>query len=43
MRIEGTLVSEERVWEGGVEIDDATGLITAVGEKTGQSDVDTRG
>lgn len=43
MRIEGRLVSEERVWNGAVEIDDATGLITSIGEATGASDIDTRG
>ena len=43
MRIEGTLVSEERVWQGSVEIDERSGLITAVGEETGRSDVDARG
>jgi dihydroorotase len=43
MRIEGRLVSEDRVWNGSVEIDDATGLITSVGEATGTSDLDTRG
>jgi dihydroorotase len=43
MRVEGRLVSEERVWDGSVEIDEVTGLIVDVGEKTGQSDVDTLG
>ena len=43
MRVEGTLVSEERTWQGAVEIDNATGLITSVGEATGHSDIDTTG
>ena len=43
MRVEGTLVSEERTWQGSVEIDDATGLIASVGEATGHSDIDTKG
>ena len=43
MRVEGTLVSEERMWQGSVEIDEATGLIASVGDVTGQSDIDTTG
>ena len=43
MRVEGTLVSEERTWQGSVEIDETTGLITRVGEETGGSDIDTTG
>lgn len=43
MRVEGTLVSEERTWQGSVEIDEATGLIASVGEATGTSDIDTTG
>jgi dihydroorotase len=41
MRVEGTLVSEERTWQGAIEID-ATGLIASVTEVTGHSDLDTR-
>lgn len=43
MRVEGKLVSTDRVWEGALEIDDTTGLIASVGEVTGHSDIDTSG
>lgn len=43
LRIEGTLVNHDRVFEGAVEIDEATGLIAVVSEKTGHSDLDTTG
>ncbi len=40
LRIEGTLVNHDRVFEGAVEIDVKTGLIVHVGAKTGHSDLD---
>lgn len=43
LRIEGTIVNHDRVFHGAVEIDEATGLITSVGEATGRSDLDTTG
>ena len=43
LRVEGTLVNHDRFFEGAVEIDRATGLITSVGPKTGESDLDTTG
>jgi len=43
LRVEGTIVNHDRVYNGAVEIDEATGLITRVGEATGHSDIDTTG
>ncbi|MDE1162993.1 MAG: amidohydrolase family protein [Acidobacteriaceae bacterium] len=43
MRVEGTLVAEDRVWQGAVVIDDATGLIVSVEDARGESDLDTTG
>ena len=43
LRVEGTLVNHDRAFEGAVEIDTGTGLITSVGPKTGASDLDTGG
>jgi dihydroorotase len=43
MRVEGTIANHDGVFEGAVEIDTATGLITHVGERTGKSDIDTEG
>ncbi len=43
LRLEGTLVNDDAVREGAVEIDPASGLITAVGPLTGHSDADCRG
>lgn len=43
LRLEGTLVNHESTVEGAVEIDLTTGLITHVGPKTGQSDIDCTG
>ena len=43
MRLEGTLVHDEGLVEGSVEIDVATGLITGIGPAIGQSDVDCSG
>jgi dihydroorotase len=40
MRVEGTVANHDRVFEGSVEIDATTGLITSVGAKTGKSDLD---
>jgi dihydroorotase len=38
MRVEGLIANHDRVFEGGIEISDETGLITSVGPKTGESD-----
>ncbi len=43
LRVEGTLVNHDRLFEGAVEIDRATGLIVRVGPRTGISDLDTTG
>lgn len=43
LRLEGTLVTEDRVFEGAVVVDAATGLIVEVGNATGHSDVDCTG
>lgn len=43
LRVEGTLVNHDWVSEGAVEIDLATGLISATGPKTGDTDLDTTG
>lgn len=43
LRLEGTLVNYDRVFEGAVEIDLATGLIAEIGPATGRSDVDCSG
>ncbi len=43
MRLEGTLVNQDEVVEGAVEIDLATGLIEHVGERSGHSDHDCEG
>ncbi len=43
LRVEGTLVNHDWVTEGALEIDLASGLITATGPKTGHSDLDTTG
>ncbi len=43
LRVEGTLVNHDRVFEGAIEIDKATGLIVHVGPRTGVSDIDTAG
>ena len=43
MRLEGTLVNADAIFEGAVEIDPASGLITHVGVTTGHSDVDCSG
>lgn len=40
LRLEGTLVNHDSLTEGAVEIDTTTGLITAVGPRTGHSDLD---
>lgn len=36
-------MNHDRVFDGAVEIDETTGLITSVGEATGHSDLDTKG
>jgi dihydroorotase len=43
MRVEGMIANHDGVFEGAVEIDKTTGLITHVGERTGKSDIDTEG
>ena len=43
LRIEGTLVNHDRIFEGAVTIDVASGLIAEIGPRTGQSDLDTQG
>ncbi len=43
LRLEGTLVNHDRVSEGSVEVDLATGLIVDVGAVEGRSDFDCRG
>ncbi|SEG23168.1 dihydroorotase [Bryocella elongata] len=43
LRVEGTIVNHDRVYNGAVEIDEVTGLIVNVGEATGHSDIDTKG
>ncbi len=43
LRLEGTLVNHDAVFEGSVEIDLATGLITDVAASTGHSDFDCTG
>ena len=43
LRLEGTLVNHDAVFEGGVEIDLATGLIAKLDGVTGRSDVDCSG
>jgi dihydroorotase len=43
LRLEGMLVNHDGIAEGSVEIDLATGLITAVGSASGRSDVDCSG
>jgi dihydroorotase len=40
LRVEGKIANHDRVFEGSIEIDTATGLITSVGPKTGKSDLD---
>ena len=43
LRVEGRIVNHDRAFDGAVEIDPATGLISHVGEAQGRSDLDTRG
>ena len=43
LRIEGRIVNHDGEFEGAIEINLATGLIEAVGPKTGHSDLDTSG
>jgi dihydroorotase len=43
LRIEGTIANHDRVFEGAVVLDPATGLIESVGPRTGSSDLDTAG
>ncbi len=43
LHVEGTLVNHDRLFEGSIDIDRSTGLITAVGERSGHSDLDTTG
>lgn len=43
LRIEGRLVQPEGEFDGAVEIDTATGLITHVGPQVGRTDLDTAG
>ena len=41
LRIEGRVANHDREFEGSIEIDTTTGLITSVGPLTGYSDIDT--
>jgi dihydroorotase len=43
LRIEGRIANHDRVFDGAVEIDSATGLITHIGEFEGRSDLETTG
>ncbi len=43
LRVEGRIANHDREFEGAVEIDTETGLITNVGAATGKSDLDLRG
>lgn len=43
LRIEGRIANHDRVFDGAIEIDTVTGLITHVGECTGKTDLDTAG
>ena len=43
LRVEGRIANHDREFEGAVEIDTETGLITNVGAVTGKSDLDLRG
>lgn len=43
LRVEGRIVNHDREFDGAIEIDPATGLITNVGPVTGVSDLDTTG
>ena len=40
LRLEGRIANHDRVFDGAIEIDTKTGLITHVGAKTGRSDLD---
>jgi dihydroorotase len=40
LRLEGRIANHDRVFDGAIEIDTTTGLITHVGPKTGHSDLD---
>ncbi len=40
MRVEGLIANHDRVFEGAIEISEATGLIVSVGPKTGKSDIE---
>lgn len=42
LRIEGRIANHDAEFEGSIEIDTGSGLITSVGERTGRSDIDTR-
>jgi dihydroorotase len=43
LRVEGRIANHDRVFDGAIEIDVATGLITHVGACSGDSDLDTSG
>jgi dihydroorotase len=43
LRLEGRIANHDRVFDGAIEIDNETGLITEVGAKTGASDLDLGG
>jgi dihydroorotase len=43
LRVEGRIANHDRVFDGAVEIDTASGLIARVEERTGASDLDTSG
>ena len=43
LRVEGRIVNHDQAFDGAVEIDPGTGLISYVGEAQGRSDLDTRG
>jgi dihydroorotase len=43
LHVQGLIANHDGVFEGAVEIDTATGLITHVGERRGRSEIDTTG
>jgi dihydroorotase len=43
LRVEGRIANHGGVFDGAIEIDEATGLIVRVGPKEGRSDIDTAG
>jgi dihydroorotase len=43
LRVEGRIANHDREFDGAIEIDTDTGLITSVGPVSGKSDLDTKG